>query len=172
MQWRRPPRSRQGRCPWRSSSWSTPGLRRRHDDRAGQGPRTVHGHGRHEDHPAIPSVWRAASGCAERPRACRRLRANSSSRFAEPIKDAPPSGRRFLDIAWKNLADAGFPDRILRHRAVAAATRTATPVASASPAPRPASRTPPAGSKSTATSTGSPSSATAVTATSWPCIRW
>jgi len=31
--------------------------------------------------------------------------------------------KAFHDVAWKNLGDAGFPDRILWHKAVAATYR-------------------------------------------------
>ena len=53
--------------------------------------------------------------------------------------------KAFHDVCWKNLKDAGFPDRILWHKAVGAEV----PVvrhrrASASTAARPAGRTRPA----------------------------
>ena len=49
--------------------------------------------------------------------------------------------KAFHDVAWKNLRDAGFPDRILWHKAVARSTRGTTSRASASTADRPAART-------------------------------
>ena len=65
--------------------------------------------------------------------------------------------KAFHDVAWKNIKDAGFPDRILWHRGRGREVPVVRHLAgSASTARRPAGRTPWARSSSTRTSTRSP----------------
>jgi hypothetical protein len=75
--------------------------------------------------------------------------------------------KAFHDVAWKNLGDAGFPDRILWHKAVAAKYPYYDITASASTAHRRAARTRSARCSSTATSTRPPCRPRAATTTGW-----
>jgi dipeptidyl aminopeptidase/acylaminoacyl peptidase len=67
--------------------------------------------------------------------------------------------KAFHDVAWKNVGDAGFPDRILWHKAAAAK--------SGSTADRPEARTRSAACCSTRTSTRWRSRTTGATTTAW-----
>ena len=76
--------------------------------------------------------------------------------------------KAFHDVCWKNLGDAGFPDRIAWMKAAAAKrTRRWTSRASASTAAARAARAPCARCWRMATSTKSPSPTAAATTTAW-----
>ena len=76
--------------------------------------------------------------------------------------------KAFHDVAWKNLGDAGFPDRILWHKAVAAKYPVLRHhAASASTAHRPADRTRSAACSSIRSSTTPPCRPPAATTTGW-----
>jgi hypothetical protein len=75
--------------------------------------------------------------------------------------------KAFHDVAWQNLGDAGFPDRILGTRRSRRSTRTTTSRASGSTADRPADRTRSAACSSTRSSTRPASPTPAATTIGW-----